>query len=65
MDPPTGEEYDAIRDEKARILKAVRPLAIRDVVRGQFRGYRQEEGVAPDSRVETYAAVRLFVDTWR
>lgn len=65
MDPPTGGEHDAIRDEKARILKAVRPIAIRDVVRGQFRGYRQEEGVAPDSRVETYAAVRLFIDTWR
>src|SRR5579862_2854804 len=65
MDPPTGEEHDAIRDEKARILKAVRPLSVGDVVRGQFKGYRQEEGVAPDSRVETYAAVRLFVDTWR
>jgi glucose-6-phosphate 1-dehydrogenase len=65
MDPPTGEEHDAIRDEKARILKAVRPLAIQDVVRGQFKGYRQEEGVAPDSRTETFAAVRLFIDTWR
>ena len=65
MDPPTGEEYDAIRDEKARILKAVRPLTPQDIVRGQFKGYRQEEGVAPDSRVETYAAVRLFIDTWR
>jgi glucose-6-phosphate 1-dehydrogenase len=65
MDPPTGEECDAIRDEKARILKAVRPLAVPDIVRGQFKGYRQEQGVAPDSNVETYAAVRLFVDTWR
>jgi len=65
MDPPTGEEHDAIRDEKARILKAVRPLAPGDLVRGQFKGYRQEEGVAPDSRVETYAAVKLFVDSWR
>jgi glucose-6-phosphate 1-dehydrogenase len=65
MDPPTGEDHDAIRDEKARLLKAVRPLTPKDVVRGQFRGYRQEEGVAPDSRVETYAAVRLFIDTWR
>ncbi len=65
MDPPTGEEHDAIRDEKARILKAVRPLAIRDIVRGQFKGYRQEEGVAPNSQVETFIAVRLFVDTWR
>jgi len=65
MDPPTGEECDPIRDEKSRILKAIRPLAPGDVVRGQFKGYRQEEGVAPDSRVETYAAVRLFIDTWR
>jgi glucose-6-phosphate 1-dehydrogenase len=65
MDPPTGEDQDAIRDEKARILKAVRPLACPDIVRGQFKGYRQEEGVAPDSQVETYAAVRLFIDTWR
>jgi glucose-6-phosphate 1-dehydrogenase len=65
MDPPTGEEHDAIRDEKARVLKAVKPLAPQDVVRGQFKGYRQEEGVAPDSRVETYAAIRLFIDTWR
>jgi glucose-6-phosphate 1-dehydrogenase len=65
MDPPTGEEYDAVRDEKTRILKAVRPLAAGDVVRGQFKGYRRETGVAPDSQVETYAAVRLFIDTWR
>jgi glucose-6-phosphate 1-dehydrogenase len=65
MDPPAGEDNDAIRDEKARLLKAVRPLATADVVRGQYRGYRQEEGVAPASQVETYAAVKLFIDTWR
>jgi glucose-6-phosphate 1-dehydrogenase len=65
MDPPTGEEHDATRDEKTRILKAVKPLEAGDVVRGQFKGYRQEEGVASDSRVETYAAVKLFIDTWR
>src|SRR6185437_15069759 len=65
MDPPTGEERDAFRDEKSRILKAVKPLAPRDLVRGQFKGYRQEQGVAPDSSVETYAAVKLFVETWR
>ena len=65
MDPPTGEDHDAIRDEKTRLLKAVRPLATADVLRGQFRGYRQEEGVARDSQVETYAAVKLFIDTWR
>ena len=65
MDPPTGEDHDAIRDEKARILKAIKPLAPGDLVRAQFRGYRQEKGVAPDSKVETYAAVKLFIDTWR
>ncbi len=65
MDPPTGEDHDAIRDEKTRILKAVRPLAPEDIVRGQFKGYRQEQGVAPDSQVETYAAIRLSIDTWR
>jgi glucose-6-phosphate 1-dehydrogenase len=65
MDPPAGLHEDAMREEKARILKAVRPLEPGDVVRGQYRGYRQEEGVAPDSQVETYAAVRLFIDTWR
>jgi glucose-6-phosphate 1-dehydrogenase len=65
MDPPAGQESDALRDEKARILKAVRPLTPQDIVRGQFKGYRQEAGVAPDSRVETYAAIRLFIDTWR
>jgi glucose-6-phosphate 1-dehydrogenase len=64
MDPPNGQDRDAMQDEKTRILKAVRPLAPADVVRGQFRGYRQEKGVAPDSQVETYAAVRLFIDTW-
>jgi glucose-6-phosphate 1-dehydrogenase len=65
MDPPAGGGTDSLRDEKARILKAVRPLAPADVVRGQFRGYRNEPGVAPDSPVETFAAVRLFVDSWR
>lgn len=65
MDPPTGEECDPIRDEKARVLKAVKPLQPTDVVRGQFKGYRDEKGVAPNSKVETYAAIRLFIDTWR
>lgn len=65
MDPPGGHVHDAIRDEKARILKAVRPLAPQDLVRGQFQGYRQERGVAPDSQVETFAAVKLHIDTWR
>jgi glucose-6-phosphate 1-dehydrogenase len=65
MDPPAGNDHDAARDEKARILKAVRPLTPNDVVRGQFRGYRDEEGVAKNSTVETFAAVRLYIDSWR
>jgi len=65
MDAPLTLDHEAIRDEKARILRAVRPLTPDDIVRGQYLGYRQEEGVAPDSPVETYAAVRLRLDTWR
>jgi len=65
MDPPAGNDHDAARNEKARILKAVRPLTPNDVVRGQFRGYREEEGVAKNSTVETFAAVRLYIDSWR
>ncbi len=63
MDPPSSQ--DGVRTEKARILQSVRPLDPGDVIRGQFQGYRQEEGVAPDSQVETYAAVKLLFDTWR
>src|SRR5688572_16273903 len=65
MDPPIGSGHDAIRDEKARILRAVRPLSSADIVRGQYRGYREESGVAPNSTVETYAAARFFIDNWR
>jgi glucose-6-phosphate 1-dehydrogenase len=65
MDPPVGGDPEAMRDERLRLFKAIRPLEPADVVRGQFRGYREEEGVAPDSRVETFAALRLRIDTWR
>ncbi|GAC1467606.1 MAG: glucose-6-phosphate dehydrogenase [Chloroflexota bacterium] len=65
MDAPVERDPEAFRDEKARILKAMVPLSPDDVVRGQFRGYRAEDGVAPDSQVETFAAVRLCIDTWR
>lgn len=65
MDPPTGEGPEAIQLEKTRLLKAIRPLAPADCARGQFRGYRQEDGVAPDSQVETFAAVRFLIETWR
>jgi len=65
MDPPTDSHPEALRDEKIRVFRAIRDLAPGDVVRGQFRGYRDEEGVASDSQVETFAAVRLHIDTWR
>jgi glucose-6-phosphate 1-dehydrogenase len=65
MDPPGSGSVDGLRDEKAKVLRAVRPLTKADVVRGQFQGYRKEDGVDPNSQVETYAAVRLFIDSWR
>jgi glucose-6-phosphate 1-dehydrogenase len=65
MDAPLEAASLALRDEKSRVLKAIRPLDGRNVVRGQYRGYRNEDGVAKDSQVETYAAVRLHVDSWR
>jgi glucose-6-phosphate 1-dehydrogenase len=65
MDPPTGREPAAMAAEKLRLFRAMRPLDPADVVRGQFKGYRNEKGVAPDSQVETFAALRLQIDTWR
>src|SRR5438876_4085425 len=65
MEPPVRPDSESIRDEKVKVLKAIPPLAADDVLRGQFRGYRSEEGVAPDSQVETFAAVRLEIDSWR
>jgi glucose-6-phosphate 1-dehydrogenase len=65
MDPPGGGIPDAYRDEKARLLMAVRPLDVKHVVRGQYNGYRAATGVAPDSTVETYAATKLMIDNWR
>ena len=65
MEPPALAYHESIRDEQAKVFRMIRPLSPDDLVRGQFRGYRSEEGVAPDSTVETYAAVRLFVDSWR
>lgn len=65
MDAPAGRHHDALSSEKVQLFNAMRPLNPEDVIRGQFRGYRSEKGVAHDSSVETFAAVRLFIDTWR
>jgi glucose-6-phosphate 1-dehydrogenase len=65
MDAPVGHDPDAMRAEKLRLFRAMRPLEPTQVVRGQFRGYRDEPGVAPDSQVETFAALCLHIDTWR
>jgi glucose-6-phosphate 1-dehydrogenase len=65
MEPPNDLHGDAQRDEKVKLLRAMRPLGPGDIVRGQYEGYRSEQGVAADSRVETFAAVRLRVDSWR
>jgi glucose-6-phosphate 1-dehydrogenase len=65
MEPPVRTDSETIRDEKVKVLKAIPPLEANNLVRGQFRGYRQEKGVAPDSKVETFAALRLEVDSWR
>ena len=65
MEPPVGVGAEALRDERVKVLKAMEPVDPSSVVRGQYRGYRQERGVAPDSDVETFAAVRLGVESWR
>jgi glucose-6-phosphate 1-dehydrogenase len=65
MEPPPRIDSDSVRDEKVKVLKAIAPLEPQDVVRGQFRGYRSERGVAKDSQVETFAALRLQVNNWR
>ena len=65
MECPAGKDHEARRDERGRLLKAVRTLDPSDVVRGQFRGYRREPGVAPDSQVETFAALRFHIDNER
>jgi glucose-6-phosphate 1-dehydrogenase len=65
MEPPARSDSESMRDEKVKVLKSIPPIASRDLVRGQFRGYRQEPGVAPDSTRETFAALRLDIDSWR
>lgn len=65
MEPPIRTDSESVRDEKVKVLKAISALDPKNLVRGQFRGYRNEPGVAPDSTVETFAALKLHIDSWR
>ena len=65
MEPPARSDSESLRDEKVKVLKSIPPIAQSDLLRGQFRGYRQEPGVAPDSHTETFAALRLEINSWR
>jgi glucose-6-phosphate 1-dehydrogenase len=65
MEPPSGHTGDSIRNEQFKVVDSIRPLEAGDIVRGQYRGYRDVKGVAADSNVETFAALRLAIDTWR
>jgi glucose-6-phosphate 1-dehydrogenase len=65
MEPPVRTDSESVRDEKVKVLKAIPPLLVQDLVRGQFRGYKKEAGVAPDSTTETFAAFKLEIDSWR
>ena len=65
MEPPVRTDSESIRDEKVKVLRAIRPLEQKNLVRGQFRGYQSENGVAPTSQVETFVALQLEIDSWR
>lgn len=65
MEPPPRADSETVRDEKVKVLKAIPAIDVDSLVRGQFNGYRQEPGVKPDSKVETFVALRLEIDSWR
>ena len=65
MEPPFGQDYGSVQIEKAKVFEAMRPLKRDDLVRGQYAGYRKEPGVARNSDVETFCALRVFIDSWR
>jgi glucose-6-phosphate 1-dehydrogenase len=65
MEPPADRDFGAVHDEKAKVFQAMRPLKSNDLVRGQYAGYRKEPDVAKSSDVETFCALRLFIDSWR
>jgi glucose-6-phosphate 1-dehydrogenase len=65
MEPPPGREIELFRDERVKVLRAIQPIQPQDFIRGQFRGYLDEPGVKKDSQVETYVALRLYLNSWR
>src|SRR5271154_724080 len=65
MEPRVRTDRDSNRDEKVKVLKTIPPLEAKNLIRGQFKGYLQEKGVAPNSKTETFAALRLSIDSWR
>jgi glucose-6-phosphate 1-dehydrogenase len=65
MEPPAGSDAESLRDEKVKVLRAISELDAHHIVRGQFRGYKDEKGVAKNSRVETFAAIKLKINSWR
>jgi glucose-6-phosphate 1-dehydrogenase len=65
MEPPARNDSESMRDEKVKVLKSIPPIDAKNLVRGQFVGYRKEPGVAPESRRETFAALKLEIDSWR
>ena len=65
MEPPAGDGADALRDEKVKVFRQIRTLDPSQMVRGQYRGYVDEPGVAPGSDIETFAALRFEIDSWR
>ncbi len=65
MEPPATRDVESYRDEKSKVFRAMRPLDMDDIVRGQFIGYRDEPGVSPKSDTETFCALRVFIDSWR
>src|SRR5262249_11817048 len=65
MEAPSSTYPEAIREEQAKVLRTIRPMSVEHLVRGQFKGYKQEPGVSPTSYMATYAALRMYVDSWR
>jgi glucose-6-phosphate 1-dehydrogenase len=65
MEPPVRADSESLRDEKVKVLKAIPPIEEKNLIRGQFQGYRDEAGVAKDSQTETFAALRLDINSWR